>query len=58
MKEKLLKNLKAKGLKTDVFQYDLFSNYELTKNLTKKPKNITTFLINVPKTINISLNLS
>lgn len=34
MKEKLLKNLKAKGLKTDVFQYDLFASYELTKNLT------------------------
>ena len=33
MKEKLLKNLKAKGVKTDVFQYDLFASYELTKNL-------------------------
>lgn len=31
MKEKLLKNLKAKGLKTDVFQHDLFASYELTK---------------------------
>lgn len=34
MKEKLLKNLKAKGLKTDVFQYDLFTTYDLTENLT------------------------
>lgn len=34
MKEKLLKNLKAKGLKTDVFQHDLFVTYDLTKNLT------------------------
>ena len=34
MKEKLLKNLKAKGLKTDVFLNDLFVSYELTKNLT------------------------
>lgn len=34
MKEKLLKNLKAKRLKTDVFQYDLFASYKLTKNLT------------------------
>ena len=34
MKEKLLKNLKAKGLKTDVFQYDLFASYDLTENLT------------------------
>lgn len=33
MKEKLLKNLKAKGLKTEVFQYDLFATYDLTKNL-------------------------
>lgn len=33
MKEKLLKNLKAKGLKTDVFQYDLFVTYDLTENL-------------------------
>lgn len=33
MKEKLLKNLKAKGLKTEVFQYDLFATYNLTKNL-------------------------
>lgn len=33
MKEKLLKNLKAKGLKTDVFQYDLFVTYDLTKDL-------------------------
>lgn len=34
MKEKLRKILKTKGLKTDVFQYDLFASYELTKNLT------------------------
>lgn len=34
MKEKLLKNLKAKGLKTEVFQYDLFVTYDLTENLT------------------------
>jgi len=34
MKEKLLKNLKAKGLKTEVFQYDLFATYDLTENLT------------------------
>ena len=34
MKEELLKNLKTKGLKTDVFQYDLFATYDLTKNLT------------------------
>ena len=34
MKEKLLKNLKAKGLKTDVFQHDLFASYDLTENLT------------------------
>lgn len=34
MKEELLKSLKDKGLKTDVFQYDLFASYELTKNLT------------------------
>lgn len=34
MKEELLKNLKAKGLKTDVFQYDLFATYDLTGNLT------------------------
>lgn len=27
MKEKLLKNLKAKGLKTDVFQHNLFASY-------------------------------
>ena len=33
MKEKLLKNLKAKGLKTDVFQHDLFVTYDLTENL-------------------------
>ena len=33
MKEKLLKNLKAKGLKTDVFQYNLFVTYDLTENL-------------------------
>lgn len=33
MKEKLLKNLKIKGLKTEVFQYDLFATYDLTKNL-------------------------
>lgn len=33
MKEELIKSLKAKGLKTDVFQYDLFASYELTKNL-------------------------
>lgn len=34
MKEKLLKNLKAKGLKTEAFQYDLFATYDLTENLT------------------------
>ena len=34
MKEKLLKNLRAKGLKTDVFQYDLFVTYDLTENIT------------------------
>lgn len=34
MKEKLRKNLKAKGLKTDVFQHDLFVTYDLTENLT------------------------
>ena len=34
MKEKLIKNLKAKDVITNVFQYDLFASYELTKNLT------------------------
>lgn len=59
MKEELLKSLKAKGLKTDVFQYDLFASYELTKNLTWTDH----FLINetteetIDKTLTILNNL-
>lgn len=59
MKEKLRKNLKAKGLKTDVFQYDLFATYDLTKNLIWTDH----FLINetteetIDKTLTILNNL-
>ena len=59
MKQELLKNLKAKGLKTDVFQYDLFATYDLTENLTWTDH----FLINetteetIDKTLTILNNL-
>lgn len=59
MKEKLRKNLKAKGLKTEAFQYDLFTTYDLTENLTWTDH----FLINktteetIDKTLTILNNL-
>ena len=47
MKEKLLKNLKAKGLKTDVFQYDLFVTYDLLKTPLTKPYGFLTIFLKV-----------
>lgn len=57
MKEKLLKNLKAKGLKTDVFQHDLFASYELTKNLTWTDQSKTTPLLTPLSSLTLLLTI-